>query len=483
MAKTVDQVVSDLITLITQNFTAGTIDTRIGTVMRDAIIYPIASQISDLWSGLDTVSANQTIAVPANLDTATMDGLAANYGLSRKSGTPSSGVVRLYKFVTPTTTITIPSGTRVATQSTNSTSQIVFKTLASVQLTPLSPADPITGSAAYVDVGIQAVLAGSGGNVDAGTITVVLDPVLGLDGVINPAETFGGQDSQTNDELAALIQARAQGRIGTRSGYKDLVLANFSVDDVQVIGHDDPGAVRKQFGGEVDVVVLSSNSVQAIETFAYAGPSTTVLVPTYRPLISVSSITGVDGSALPITLSGPASGVGTGVDYDVVLDTTGPNAGSYIENSKIVLHPTANVPGNGTTLTMTYQNNELVRVIQAFLLLDENLVLGADPQAKAGVKVLVDVTANVHVIPGFNVSTVVSSVQSAVVAKIDALKLGDKIDASELIAIIQDTPGVDFVDDPSFVMALDSAPSTPLQEIVAKNQEYLRSNTVTINAI
>jgi uncharacterized phage protein gp47/JayE len=482
MAKTADQVVSELITLIGQNF-ARLVDTRVGTVLRDAILYPISSQISDLFSGLDTVAANQTIQVPDNLDDPTMDGLAANYGISRFSGSPAFGVARLFKVVLPTTTITIPSGTRVATLSTNSSDARVFKTLASVQLTPLSPADPVTGADAYVDVGVQAIVNGTTGNVDAGTITVVLDPVLGLDGVINPSATSGGKESQTNPEIAELIKARAQGRIGTRSGYRDLILANFAVDDVEVIGHDDPDSVRNQFGGEVDVIVINNSSVDAVETFAYAGPSTTLLIPTFKPLIAVSSVTGVDAFATPITLSGPVGGVGIGTDYDVVLDTTGPNAGSFIENSKIVLHPTVNVPGNSTTLTVTYQNNQQIRVIQAFLELDDNLVLGADPQAKSGIKVGINVTADIRVIPGFNIANVVSDVQTAVDDLIHSLLLGDKVDASDVIAAIQNREGVDSVSNPTFLMALASAPATPLQEIVAKKQEYLRPDTITINTV
>lgn len=487
MAKTLDQVTDEIIDLIVSNFSPRLIDTRVGTVLRDTIISPFATQVKDIFDTIDQVAKDQSIIAPDDISETAMNGLAENFGLSRYAGSPASGIVRFTKVVLPTSTISVPAGTHVATGSTNDIDSIVFRTLSTVQLTPFSPADPISGAQAYVDVGVTAELSGSVGNVDAGTITMVLDPVPGVDVIFNPSAMTGGKETQTNTELADLIKARSQGRLGTKSGYKDLVLSNFSVDDVEVIGHDDPEATRDQFGGEVDVVVLSSNSNEAIETFAFVNIiTTTQLLPTFKPVISVNSIEGVDAFATPITLIGPAGGVGVGgvgSDYDVVLDTTGPYAGSYLENTKIVMHPTTNIPADGSTLTMSYQNNDLVRVIQSFLDLDENKVIGADPLSKSGVKVNSAVEADIRVIPGYSTGTVSTNVQTAIEDTFNALQLGDDIQASDVITSIGNVEGVDFVDTGAFILALATAPATPLQEITAKKHEFIRVTSVTVNLI
>jgi uncharacterized phage protein gp47/JayE len=487
MAKTLDQITTELIGFVVANVAPRLIDTRIGTIIRDVFISPTSSEFFTAFSNIDQVAVNQSIISPGSISNDTMDGLADNFGVSRFSGSPSIGLVRFYKATTPTSTINIPTGTRVATTPTNDTGAYTFTTLSSVQLSPASPPDPITGSAAYAEVAVQAATNGTIGNVDAGTINVLLDPIAGVDGVINASAFTGGKESQTNEEMAVLIKAKAQGRIGTKSGYKDVVLSNFSVIDVQVIGHSDPDVIRDQFGGEVDVVTLSANSQDAVETYAYVNSvTTTQLVPTFRPLLSVSSITGVDAGAAPITLIGPALGYGlggAGSDYDVILDTAGPYAGSYVENSMIVLHPTTNVPGDGTTLTVTYQNNDLIRVMQAFFNLEDNMVIGSDLLVKAGVKIPIDITASIRIIPGYTSTTVQTDVQSSVSSHFTAQLLGNDVQESDVITVIGNVPGVDYVDVPTFLMALATDPLVGIQQANAGKNQYLRASSVTVNII
>lgn len=486
MAKTLEQITSEIIGFIVRNFAPRIIDTRVGTVVRDTFVAPEASQFSDAFSEIDTVSKNQSIINPDGISEITMDGLGENVGVSRLAGTPSSGILRLIKYVSPTSPITIVAGTRAATDVTNSSESRVFRTLSMVQLTPTSPPDPETGAEAYVDVAATALVGGAAGNVDASTVVFLLDPVTGIDAVYNPAAFSGGQDSQTNTQMAELIKAKSQGMLGTRSGYKSAVLENFTVDDVDVVGPYDPESVRNQFGGAIDVVILNDQSVQAVETYAYAGPSTVQLIPTFLPLIRVNAIDGVDALDNPITLIGPTDGVGIGgpgSDYDVILDTTGPNAGSYFENSKIVLHPTTNIPKSGSSLNVTYQNNELVRIIQSYFDIDDNRVVGSDVLVKSGIKINCVVEADIRVIPGYTVSTIINNAVAAVEALFNSKMLDDDIQASDIIGKITEVEGIDYVDVSTFKLALASAPTVGLEEVVANKQEYVRASSVTITAI
>lgn len=483
MAKTLEQITTELTTAIKSAFATNPVDTRVGTVTNDTIITPNAAQFFAIDQAVAAVGAGQSIQSPESIDAATMDGLASNVGISRFSGSPSVGVVRLGKIVAPLAPFAIPAGTIVGTTSVNSAQTLTFKTLASVQITPSSLPDPITGAAASVDVSAFATFNGSAGNVDAGTIDRLLSPVAGVDVVVNPNAFTGGADTQTNTQLATLITARSQGRIGTKSGYRDEVLSNFSVNDVAVIGPSDPDSVRSQFGGAVDVIILNPATVNQAQVFAYVGPSTTVLIPTILPMVSVNSITGFDSVANPITLSGPPSGVGVGTDYDVIIDTTGLNAGSDIEASRIALHPTTNVPGNGTALTVSYQNNQLVDIIQSFFNGDDTKVLGTDILVKAAIRIGTTVVSNVRLIPGFSQSAVTTSINAAVSALYINLILGIPLEESQVITAINSVAGVSFVDVPSFSLALTSAPSTPLNQILARQQQYIALDSLTVNYI
>lgn len=481
MPKTLAQITGELITAVVDNFAPQLIDTRTGTVVKEALINPPAAQFKESFDTLDTITLNQSVANSASMTTDALEKLGANVGVAIQPGTKASGFVRFVKFVSPLANIDIPAGTSVSTQITNASSIITFTSLSAVQLTPTSPADPITGAQAYVDVFVQADVAGVGGNVDGGTITTLTSPIPGVDQIFNPDVFNGGSDVQSNAALAATIQARSQGRIGTRPGYKDLILSNLQVQDVLVLGSGDADITRNQFGGAVDIVLLGSDIVNSTDTFAYTGQ--TSLKPTILPLVSVGSLSGFDAFAAPVTFVGPPTGVGPGTDYDVVLDTTGPFAGSIQENSKIVLHFVTATPGPGTFLTLTYANNELVRTVQSFLADENNDVLGSDVLAKAGVQINAEVTAQIKVIPGFDPVAVVDAAEAATVAYFNALLLGVDVEVSQIITAISQVPGVSFVDLPSFVLAKASDPGTPLLEILANKQEFIRSSAVTITSI
>ena len=65
------------------------LDTKPGTVSRDLFIDIQADQLSQLYSILLEVSEKQSLATTSGVD---LDRLAANFGLSRNTGTSSSGI-------------------------------------------------------------------------------------------------------------------------------------------------------------------------------------------------------------------------------------------------------------------------------------------------------------------------------------------------------------------------------------------------------
>ncbi|TMV49353.1 hypothetical protein FE783_12620 [Paenibacillus mesophilus] len=111
-----------------------------------------------------------------------LDRLAPQVGITRNLSTWAQGTLQ----VSGVAGYTVPAGFRVATEAGT-----IFETLAPIILNG-------SGSGSGT---IQALDAGTGGNVAANTITVIIKPDANVTSVNNPAESSGGQDKETDLEL------------------------------------------------------------------------------------------------------------------------------------------------------------------------------------------------------------------------------------------------------------------------------------------
>ena len=466
MAKSFDDIMTDITGYVNANI--GTVDTRVGTVLREAILGPVANELVDVYAQLDQIQQNQTISSPESISSDAMNGIAANFGLTKFGGTASSGYVQFYRFNMPTGSIFIPAGTKVFTSSTGDS--MYFSTLNAATLSSSSPQDPVSG-AYYVDVAVQCSVTGSVGNVSAGTISI--QTIAGIDGVTNQNDFTTGQDTQTNTQLAELIAARAQGNMGTASGYRDLIENNYSVEGMTIITPTDPEANRAQYGGALDIIIQTSTYIQSVETPSL---SATPFYPMFLPLLDVVSINGFDSTDAVQTLI-PVT------DYDVVIDDYSPLSGSYEEKSHINFHIHSFIPKTPSVLTVTYSNTELIRVIQSFLEDQANKILGSDVLVKVARSVGVNISADIVVVPGNDPTTIQDACVTSVTNFLNSKLLGQSVDASDVIAVIADTTGVDAVDLATFKMARADTPSSYVQEVVAIKQNYIVASTITINVV
>jgi uncharacterized phage protein gp47/JayE len=467
MAKTFDTIISEMTAYV--RGTLGQQDTRVGTVLREGFLAPVATQLEGAYSRTDEVELNQSISAAESISEDAMNRLAANFGLARFPGSAASGSVRFSRLQAPPSTIPIPSGTVVSTSDAGDF--LNFRTLNLATLSALSSRDPVSG-AYYVDVPIMCNSTGTNGNV--GIDTIRFHSIPGIDDVTNPNALSGGKDQQTNTELAELMIARAQGNLGTRSGYESLIRSNFSIDDMEIIAPSDPEASRAQFGGEIDITILSGNVVGSQET---AASTTTTFYPTFLPVVSVSEITGVENITDTVKVLVPST------DYDVILDTYSPLSRSYQEKSRINLHVTSFVVKPASVFTIRYYNSELVRVIQSFLNDPQNEVLGTDLLVKLAIVIPVNITADIRIIPGYDPTVVQAAASDAVITLFNAKLLGDDVQVSDIVTAMGNVAGVDSVDFTTFKMAKASEPTNYVQEIQANKQEYLRSGTITVTVV
>lgn len=175
------------------------------------------------------------------------ESLASNLGLYRLSGKFARGNVTFYTSKRPTQSIIIPLGTIVSGGS------VQLRVLSSTTI-PLSDAaryyDPVQGRY-QVSVPVQATVVGSVGNIAAGQVRKVVSGVTGLS-VINTSAIFGGQDLESNSDLANRTQ-RAVSSVdaGTAAGYRKTVAAVSRVQQVEVVSAGDDIMVRDTDGAGI----------------------------------------------------------------------------------------------------------------------------------------------------------------------------------------------------------------------------------------
>ena len=168
-----------------------------------------------------------------------LDYRAGEHGLTRKAATKATGQV----------TITGSNGTTVPVGST-------FVTGAGVQFT--TTAEASIGEPGQVNAPVVAVLAGTGGNVPAATITGIPVSIPGVNGVTNTAPTTGGTDTETDQALLArlLEKVRLPATSGNVAHYLQWAKEVAGVGDAKVFPiWDGPGTVK--------VVVIDSNKQPA----------------------------------------------------------------------------------------------------------------------------------------------------------------------------------------------------------------------------
>lgn len=275
------------------------VSVQAGSAIRDVVIDPVVSEMerarflldfsyrSSSFLGLlqidDPLNEGRSIAVEdsqyktalrsalflqsdiavQNLIDSAFEKLASNFGVERRLSTQASGEVIFFTATPPTFTFSIPSGTRV------SGSGVSFFTTTSVSI-PLSDAsryyNPVTKRYS-VRAPILAIEGGLSGNLTSGKITT--GAPLGLS-VTNPSPTFGGDDTETNIELAT----RALGALnsvdgGTRGGYERLSRSVAGVLDSYVVDASSSYMKRDRgLGGKVDVWVKGESIARVTDVFA-----------------------------------------------------------------------------------------------------------------------------------------------------------------------------------------------------------------------
>lgn len=270
------------------------LDTKPGTVSRDLFIDLPADQLEKLYKLISIVSDKQS---PDTAIATDLDRYAANYGLTRRYGTPALGVA-IFTINSIFSDIPIPSGSIVTSKS-----GLNFKTIgnyifsASDKGRHAATASRIKKSLQVagisdkyaIEVPIQASRPGISGNVSSYQITT---HNLDFDiKVINLASTSGGVDGESDSQFRTRVSSLFSGaNTGTALGYKNAVLGINGISDALIV---EPGnslmlrdgteiievndgtkrIISSGTGGKVDIYILGKQLVEVAESFIFTDSS------------------------------------------------------------------------------------------------------------------------------------------------------------------------------------------------------------------
>lgn len=219
-----------------------------GTAVRDLFVKPFSVIFQPIADEIIRIRENLSLKNAENLSEEDLDLLAANFFVTRRTGSKSTGSVRVFfneavdEFLAQGTVFIAASGAR-------------FLSTADTTITSTGLRLNTYGDLFYWDVDVEAESVGEAGNIPADLIS---DTESGSDKIVdvsNPAAFSGGTEAESNaellDRLAIAITFR---NLLNDPGAKLILLENFPrLLDVLVVGFGDTHKITGENLGTVSI--------------------------------------------------------------------------------------------------------------------------------------------------------------------------------------------------------------------------------------
>ena len=183
------------------------IDLTVGSTVRALLEASASVGLWMQWLILQVLQMTRA-ATSAGAD---LDSWVADYGLTRLPAVAATGSVTFSRF-SPTNSALVPLGTQVKTADAMLAFDVTQDVTNATWNAPLN-GYLIPAGQAGVTVPVVAEVAGSSGNVQANTITLISAAISGVDTVTNALAFTNGIDAETD----AALRARFQNYINTRA--------------------------------------------------------------------------------------------------------------------------------------------------------------------------------------------------------------------------------------------------------------------------
>jgi uncharacterized phage protein gp47/JayE len=245
------------------------------------LIAAFAAELESYYQALDQIALQ---VYPQTATDEYLDAISESFGVERSAATFASVDIQF----TGSIGTVIPAGTRVSTllEAASLGEPVYYQTI-----------NEVTMATATQLVASVCTQTGSVGNVSAGSILRLEDPIVGVTAVTNIDPSSGGAEEQTDDELRTVLLDRLRlGRgSGTEADYQDAALAVTGVGSVVT----EP---LWNGNGTVRVIVMDasrspvassilSSAVQAIAEMTPVGANVTVVTPSTVTLAVATAIT------------------------------------------------------------------------------------------------------------------------------------------------------------------------------------------------
>lgn len=310
-----------------------------GSVVHDVVIRPNSLMMQPLRDYTRLIMRNATVRNFQVMDEDELDGLAANFTITRRDGVKARGVQRVF-FRNPQA-VQIPADARFYDDSGRSFAPISAISVTQSQL----EAQVLTSTGEYyVDVPAVAIVEGEESMVGAGTIRRV-QGIVGATRTTNPASFTSGRNRESNTELYRRILGSVTNQdLVKRSAIERAILETFeSVRQVEVVGFGDKDMTRdtvsvvlalqelfqRSFCQKINIPLDSNGNIKFVEDDGV----TVIQTPVGGFVGGIVDNLGLDFLAMSVTLDGLAfETVAVQPGFKIRLfgsDSADPDVGDY----------------------------------------------------------------------------------------------------------------------------------------------------------
>ena len=281
------------------------LSTHPGSAIHDVFVLPAAAIYQRLRDTARVIYRNQSLSNYNAMLPEELDRLAANFLITRRQSTGTTGIQRVY-FDTVRST-TIPAAALFTDTNGNT-----YKPISSVSVTAaeLAANTETTTGEYYIDVPIVSTGTGSAYRAQLGQITGVLN-VVGAVRTVNITAMSGGVDAESNSELYARIKTAMTNReLVKRDGILGLLSDTFpSIKTATIHGYGDKKQKRDVVSAAISYTQLFPLSVcrkinLPIDTNGEVVWSTSNTQPTGGFVGAIYDVAGRDFQQLLVSLDG-----------------------------------------------------------------------------------------------------------------------------------------------------------------------------------
>ena len=417
--KTKQQILAELKTYLKS--VRNDLDIGDNSLLNDIVLTPLSIGGESI---MNQVEIARDLHMLSLLSSADLDNEGQNYRLERSSGTYALGYVTFYANTLPAGTVTIPAATEVTTVGTSFSSPVSYTTISEATFLAASIPNYYSYDRARYEFTIRCICSsiGSTGNSAAGMVTKMSGVIADIDGCTNLNSFTGGQDEESDDDYRVRIQLAMTGReLNTVNGLRKY-LRTLGFQDAYPVRPESTDA-EKQLGCDVFVIDTYAESYTDTFTYTFAVPPTRYDF-THKP---VSAVTSVTGSIV---------GVISASNYTFDIDSTLPYRRGSSADDHIHFAVGAGLsPGETVTVVYDYYS----RIYQTQLQLDsnDNDILTSDPYVKRAYPCYLYLTATLNLKANADGPTTRSRVKSALSQWLSTYRMGDDVQKSDLIVVLQ----------------------------------------------